>query len=247
MKKKDIFLHFSLRGFSLLEISISLLIIGIISSISVTQLRSVMKFNANQKTQSNIDFVLKTIGTYYSSNDHPLPYPSSSKQNIGYQNEDMKEEFGIIPFKTLGIMEKFAKDGNGQWLLYRMNPLFGKNINSIDQNDMGIKEFDSKITNDRVAIVIKVQDKDLKTESLHWYSEKSFIANFANNIQKQNTINIEKDKGISTENIQFQEVNQKTINHHNDIFQGTTRGVSRPPKTIQDLDFQPQKKSRSKE
>ena len=176
MKKKV-----RLSGFSLLEVSISLLIIGIVSSVSMTQLHTIRKLYSTQKTQANIEFVVKSVAAYYLSNEGILPYPSDVSQNIGTQSLLMKNSFGIVPFKTLGIMDRFAKNGNGKFLLYRMNPFFRKTTSSVEQKNLGIKEFSSGIKDDKVAIIIKSQNEKDEDEVIIWYSEKNFISNFANN------------------------------------------------------------------
>jgi prepilin-type N-terminal cleavage/methylation domain-containing protein len=177
----------ALPGFSLIEVSISLLILGIISSVVMTQLNVFNKIYANQKTQSNIDFVVKAIAAYCISNDGQLPYPSSTSGNVGIQNETMKDTYGYAPFKDLGVMEKYSKDGNGRALLYRMNPRFGKSALSPTDRTLGITEFHSDIKDDKVAIIIKSQNDDGKDEIVVWYGEKSFIANFTNGIAPKAT------------------------------------------------------------
>ena len=177
-----------LGGFSLLEVSISLLVIGIISSVGISQMNSILKLNATQKTQSNIDMIVRSLGAYYLSTESKIPFPSSDTINLGVQNEGIKKEFGIVPFKSLGIMEKFAKNGNGKWLLYKMNPFFCKKGVSKDQASLGVKEFVSDLQEDKVAIIIKSVNKNDEDEVVVWYSEKNFIANFANNKQPQQKV-----------------------------------------------------------
>ncbi|MDR2459121.1 MAG: prepilin-type N-terminal cleavage/methylation domain-containing protein [Holosporales bacterium] len=173
----------ALPGFSLIEVSISLLILGIISSVVMTQLNIFNKVHTNQKTHNNIDFVVKAIAAYCMSNDDRLPFPSTSG-DVGIQNESMKDTFGCIPFKTLGIMEKFSKNGNGKKLLYRMNPHFGQSSTTANVT-LGISEFHSDIKDDKVAIIIKSQDANGRDEIVVWYSEKSFIANFMNGTMRR--------------------------------------------------------------
>ena len=147
------------QGVSLIEVSISLIIIGIISAIGVSQLGLMQKIYYSQKTQANIDFVIKTLGMYYfRSATSPLPFPSKMDSNVGYQCESMKNSFGIIPFKTLGIMEKFAKDGNGRWLLYKMNPNLCRSIFAPEDKSLGDAEFSSKIPTNKLAFVIKAKN-----------------------------------------------------------------------------------------
>ena len=172
------FIKTKIPGFSLIEVSISLIIIGIISSIGISQLRLMNKVYASQKTQTNIDFVVRALGAYCTCKALKLPYPSKMNANVGIQSEDMKHSFGIIPFKSLGIMEKFAKDGNGHWMLYKVNPNFGKVIFSSEDKSLGISDFSSELPNDRVAFIIKSKNSKNEDEVTVWYSEKTFVSNF---------------------------------------------------------------------
>ena len=169
-----------LSGFSLIEISISLIIIGIISTIGISQLRLMHKVYASQKTQANIDFVIKALGVYCTSKALQLPYPSRRNVDIGHQSEEMKNSFGIVPFKSLGIMEKFAKDGNGRWILYKVNPNFGKTVFSNEDRSIGVSDFNSDILGDRVAFIIKTKNTNNEDELTIWFSERIFVANYTN-------------------------------------------------------------------
>ena len=100
----------------------------------------------------------------------------------------MKNTFGIIPFKTLGIMEKFAKNAKGKWLLYKMNPDFGKTT-ALNKN-LGITSFSSQIPQDKVAFIIKSQNERWEDEVVAWYSEKTFISNLANNRLPSDTVQL---------------------------------------------------------
>ena len=161
MLKKERF-----QGFSLIEVSISLLIMGIISAISISQLSVMQKMSASKKTQSNIDFVVNALGVYYARNSAwpALPYPSKMDCNIGRQSKSMKNSFGIIPFKSLGIMEKFAKDCNGRWLLYKMNSKLCRTIFASEDKSLGDMEFSSNIPSNELAFVIKVQNANNEEE-----------------------------------------------------------------------------------
>jgi hypothetical protein len=92
----------------------------------------------------------------------------------------MKGSFGIVPFNTIGIMERFAKNGKGKWLLYRMNPSFGQSVSSEPLKNLGISEFHSEIKDDKVALIIKSQNSKSEDEIVIWYSEKSFVSNLMN-------------------------------------------------------------------
>jgi prepilin-type N-terminal cleavage/methylation domain-containing protein len=170
-----------LPGFSLLEVSISLIIVGIISTIFITQFNATRKLHSSHKTMANIEIVLKSIGAYCMYKEGSLPCPSARNRNVGNQSSEMKNNCGIIPFKTLGIMERSAKDGNGQWLTYRMNFAFGSKATSGYQKNLGIAEFTPESADDKVAIVITSQNESGQDEVIIWYSERNFIANYAGN------------------------------------------------------------------
>ena len=165
-----------LKGFSLIEVSISLLILGIISSISISQFATVKRIQAEINTRSNIDYILKSLGAYYISTNGLLPAPANPNSPVTGKQIPGNDNFGIIPYKSLGIMEKYAKDGYGNWLLYKLNPEIGK-YNAKDRT-LGINEFDSDDDDDKVAFIIKYYTN--KNEHIIWYSENNFAKIFAN-------------------------------------------------------------------
>lgn len=173
-----------IKGFALIEVSIALLVLGIISSISISQFATIKRMQAEMTTKSNVDFILKSLGAYYISKQGLLPYPANNGLQVTGQQVNGKLDFGIIPYKSLGIMEKYAKDGYGNWLLYKLNPDIGKTTTK--NRNLGIQEFNSEMKNDRVAFIIKYTIN--KNENIVWYSENNFARIFANGkIQKNNT------------------------------------------------------------
>lgn len=156
-----------LKGFSLIEASISLIIMGIISGICITQLASFTAIDKMQKTQKHCEIVINALGAYYIASDGTLPFPIDNKEN----------GFGRVPFKKLGIMEKFAKDGYGNFLLYKVNPFFNKETNDLNSINLGITEF-AGINDDKVAIILKAIDKKGNEIYKIWYSERNFKVMF---------------------------------------------------------------------
>jgi prepilin-type N-terminal cleavage/methylation domain-containing protein len=176
MRKKILL---SASGFSLLEVSISLLIIGIVSTMTISQLATIKRINSCQITRTNIEFVIKVIGIYCAQKDDVgLPFPSRTDTDIGVQSKTMKDTFGFVPYKTLGMMERMVKNGDGIMFMYKMNPMFKKSISDKLQKDLGVSEFASEISGDKVAIILKSVNKDGKDDMVVWYSEKNFIANY---------------------------------------------------------------------
>ena len=172
------------RGFSLLETSIALLIAGLISSMIMIQMKGYQNFVSAHKTQSNMEIVISSLAAYCCVNN-TLPFPSGDQGNkVGISDPNLKNTFGIVPFKTLGIMEKFAKDGRGRWITYRMNPYFGESFSPPWANDIGVQSFSSS-SGDKVAFVIRSIDETGNTQQEIWYSENNFKAKFGINISSQ--------------------------------------------------------------
>ncbi|MDR0552800.1 MAG: hypothetical protein LBG13_01770 [Holosporales bacterium] len=153
-------------GFSLIEASISLLIVGIVSSVCISQLSVFMAVNRMQKTQANCEIIVKALGTYMRV-DCVLPPPVNVDSS----------GFGRVPFETVGIMESFAKDGNGNWILYKANPYFGRMTADPELINLGVREF-SGASGDKVAFILKSVSSTNAELYKIWYSENNFTAMF---------------------------------------------------------------------
>ncbi len=154
-------------GFSLIEASVSLLVVGIVSCICMTQLSSFMNINKIQQTQKHYEVVVNSLGAYFIATNGSLPAPININEN----------GFGTVPFKTLGIMEKFAKDGNGKLFLYKLNPYFGKPTTNPNHINLGISEFTSSYE-DKIAFILASVDSKGHEIYKIWYSERNFKAMF---------------------------------------------------------------------
>lgn len=169
-------------GFALIEVSIALLILGIITSISMGQFAVLKRLRAEQITQRNIEYIVHSLGTYYLNKHGELPFPVQSNGS----------GFGYIPYKNMGIMERYTKDGYGNSLLYKLNNtlLYNSKINSRVLNNNALvnnnavdkslgTEYESDIKNDAVVFIIKTQDE----KNIVWYSYKLFTHLFCNCVE----------------------------------------------------------------
>ncbi len=126
MTKPAFFSSNSREGFSLLEVSIALIICGIIGGLTLPLLTSQMKRSALLKTRTHQSYVLNSLAIYVDKNKR-FPCPADPKERgdgFGKAQLDcsgMKGE-GILPFKTLGISEAYAKDGFKRWMTYVVDP-----------------------------------------------------------------------------------------------------------------------------
>ncbi|QEK39132.1 type II secretion system protein [Candidatus Nesciobacter abundans] len=162
------------KGFSMLEMAIVLVIFGSLSSIMFSSMQKYVKWQRSEVTKSNMEKILKSLGTFVSSRGR-LPYPSTPSNKFpdpdnpvtvapGFEYPWPKNDkewgniylySGIVPFKTLQIPEHMAKDGNGRYFTYVMDTTLGGRtyVESVSPNDDRIKyEYDS-------------DDKDIKISS----------------------------------------------------------------------------------
>ena len=182
-----------IKGFALIEVSIALLILGIITSIMMSQFATIRRIKAEITTQQNIEYVLKSLGAYYMYTGGALPNPARINSPTGAQSIG-NTDFGLVPYKTLGIMSKYAKDGYGNWLLYKCNPEFGKPVDAFYLNrNMGIAEFDPYVPNDKVAIIIKYSSSSRNNKEPYvWYSENNFIQIYTSGKIQRETLQLTK-------------------------------------------------------
>jgi len=111
-------------GFSLLELALVLVILGVMGGMALPLLKARMSHTAIVKTRDNQEYVLNAIGAFVAKNRRfPCPAtPQGTGENYGVEPRERKcsgsKAEGIVPFRTLGISEIFAKDGFKRWLTY---------------------------------------------------------------------------------------------------------------------------------
>lgn len=113
-------------GFSLLELAIVLVILGIIGGMSLPLLTAHATRAAFLKTFSNQDYVVNALAAFVEKNRRfPCPAePQKTGAQFGLAQEScrMEKAKGIIPFKTLGISEAYARDGFKRFITYCVEP-----------------------------------------------------------------------------------------------------------------------------
>jgi len=113
-------------GFSLIELAIVLVILGMIAGMSLPLLTAHITRTAFHKTRSNQEYVVNALAAFMEKNKRfPCPgEPQKEGAKFGLAQEScfMEKAKGIIPFKTLGISEVYAHDGFKRLMTYVVEP-----------------------------------------------------------------------------------------------------------------------------
>lgn len=117
-------------GFSLLELAIVLVILGLIGSFSLPLLTVHITRTAFLKTRSNQEYVVSALAAFVEKyRRFPCPAePQRKGAQFGLAQEScrMDKAKGIVPFKTLGINESYARDGFKRLMTYVVEPELAK-------------------------------------------------------------------------------------------------------------------------
>ncbi len=124
-------------GFSLLELSIVLVILGMIGGISFAFVRTQMSRAALHKTRLHQDYVMNSIASFVEKNGR-FPCPTGELNNgvsqISCRGPKAK---GTVPYKTLGISEIYAKDGDKQPITYVVEPQLTQQLTNLKEEPGG--------------------------------------------------------------------------------------------------------------
>lgn len=118
------------KGFSLLELSLVLLIMGIIGSQLVPMIKKTLLLKKCEITKRNQEIILQSIADY-AKRQNRLPFASRPTLKGA---EQTKLAIGIVPYQTLGLEERTAKDGFGHYMTYAINTTLS-NTTSINNQD----------------------------------------------------------------------------------------------------------------
>ena len=128
-------------GFSLLELAIVLLILGILGGLSLPLLTAHINRTAHAKTKAHQEYALHAIAAYVEKNQRfPCPAnPQTTGVGFGISKIHCRtvEAIGILPFKTLGISEMYAKDGFKRFMTYVVEPELTKRDTALHEEPGG--------------------------------------------------------------------------------------------------------------
>lgn len=113
-------------GFSLIETALTLVVAGIVISLTLPMLTTAQRSNRHQITQTHQHQLMQVLAGYVVTHDKlPIPStPDKKGESIRLEKNELvtSKAVGIIPYKELGISEAMARDGHGHWFTYVVVP-----------------------------------------------------------------------------------------------------------------------------
>lgn len=107
----------NIPGFSLIEIAVVLIIIGLISGMALPAIITMLDWQKAATTAQNQEKILYALASYAIQN-RSLPYAAKPINSYGKQDIETRRRRGIVPYTDLGLSENVAKDGYHHWITY---------------------------------------------------------------------------------------------------------------------------------
>ncbi len=110
-------MRYKISGFSLIEIAIVLIIIGLIGGMTLPSLKAMLDWQKTAITAQNQEKILYALASYAIRNKS-LPYAASPLNSQEKPHEIIRRRRGIVPYAALDLPEGIAKDGYHRWFTY---------------------------------------------------------------------------------------------------------------------------------
>lgn len=111
----------TIPAFALLEVAIALSVLGVITYMGMPMLGKLQQWQQVKVTNAHQEKIVESLAGYVLMNKRlPCPALSANGEAQTICMNDTKS--GFVPYKTLGIDEKTAKDGNHHWMTYVVEP-----------------------------------------------------------------------------------------------------------------------------
>jgi prepilin-type N-terminal cleavage/methylation domain-containing protein len=109
-------------GFSLIEMAIVLIIIGLVAGMTLPTLRGMVDWQKGRVTANHQEQILYALASFAIQNKS-LPYAADpliplGLNTFGKEDKDNKQRRGIVPFASLGLPKAIACDGYQRWFTY---------------------------------------------------------------------------------------------------------------------------------
>ena len=131
--------RYSERGFTLIEMAVFLVIAGVMLAGAIQMIAPYAEQARLKATKANMERVIDVLAGYAHRNNR-LPCPGEPDQGVSSQPFGAERDSGangdqmgscstgaaegIVPFLTLGLTEAEVRDGWGNFLTYRISPVF---------------------------------------------------------------------------------------------------------------------------
>lgn len=134
------------QGFTLLELTIALLIMGVVTAGLLSIVNPIVESGKVKTTEKKMERIIDILAIYAQRNNripcpgdpdrsnNPPPFGAESGSGSGGTNLGSCSSAGsiiegIVPYKTLGIAEQDIIDAWGNYLTYRVDPAYTKDPN----------------------------------------------------------------------------------------------------------------------
>lgn len=111
----------TIPGFVLLEVAIALSVLGVIAYMAMPLLIKIQQWQQVRVTNAHQEKIMESLAGYVLSNKR-LPCPAITANGEAQTICTNDTKVGFVPYKTLGIDEKTARDGNHHWMTYAVQP-----------------------------------------------------------------------------------------------------------------------------
>ena len=184
------------KGSILLELAVGISVLAVISGFVIRKTMSATKGMQAQITKVNIDTIVVSLASFVANNNR-LPRPAENGTGV---EGSANIKCGYVPYKTLGISEKIAKDGTGKLLIYAVEPILTQNFERIYWDEFAAPCFCQEIiypqikinqnsSKNVIAFVIDTQkpeisDRDIKihpTANTTWISRDMLLMKYLKN------------------------------------------------------------------
>jgi type II secretory pathway pseudopilin PulG len=122
-----------IKGYSLVEASFGLIIMGLITAALIPTIQTFKQAQKQKITEQRAKYLETLLNRHNQIHDAwPCPANPSNYTTPSWGEKALSCDaspqmaIGIIPFKTLGILEKEAKDGFGNYFTYVVQPPYTK-------------------------------------------------------------------------------------------------------------------------
>lgn len=111
----------TIPAFALLEVAIALSVLGVITYMGMPLLSKMQQWQQVKVTNAHQEKIIEALAGYVLANKR-LPCPALGANGVAQATCTNDTKAGFVPYTTLGIDEKSAKDGNNHWMTYIVQP-----------------------------------------------------------------------------------------------------------------------------